>query len=205
MRRRSQSGGIRMWLVTRSRNSSRTLECGGIPFITCQRRSPRLSRGDVVQEIISLRKRVGVGLYWVATGAGYRSLANLFGIAKLFFLPDYIKLPQGDDLQEVLRGFRQSWGSPSVPGRSTGAVQRGSQWRQSRTKRHLAVQTAVTFKAIRYLSDSVPHLKVAWFWFENVRFNATCAVHTAKSKSDMVHIWAKKSDSAAVWPKPKSQ
>ena len=85
--------------------------------------------------------------------------------------------------------------SPSVLGRSMGAVQRGSEWRQSRIKCDLAVQTAVAFKKIWYVSDSVPHLKVAWFRFENVRFNATCAVHTAKSKSDMGHIWAKKSDS----------
>jgi len=85
--------------------------------------------------------------------------------------------------------------SPNVLGRSTGAVQLGSEWCQSRIKCHLAVQTAVAFKKIRYVSDSVPHLKVTWFRFENVKFNATCAVHTAKSKSDMGHIWAKKSDS----------
>jgi len=61
--------------------------------------------------------------------------------------------------------------SPSVLGRLTGAVQHGSEWRQSRIKCDLAVQTAVALKKIRYVSDSVPHLKVAWFWFENVRFN----------------------------------
>ena len=88
----------------------------------CQRLSPRLSRGDTsFRRSISLRKRVGVGLYWVATGAGYRTLANLFGIAKSsvcaivhdfckavhqVLMPDYNKLPQGEDLQEALRGFR---------------------------------------------------------------------------------------------------
>ena len=68
---------------------------------------------------------MGVGLYWVATGAGNRTLANLFGIAKSsvcviahdfckavheVLMLEYIKLSQGDDLQEVLRGFRQRWG-----------------------------------------------------------------------------------------------
>ena len=49
----------------------------------CQHLSPRLSTGDTsFRRSISLRKRVGLGLYWVATGAGCQTLANLFGIAK---------------------------------------------------------------------------------------------------------------------------
>ena len=74
-----------------------------------------------------MRKRVGVVLYWVATGAGYRTLANLFSIAKAsvcavvhdfckavhqVLMPDYNKLPQGEDLQEALRGFRERLVSP---------------------------------------------------------------------------------------------
>ena len=88
----------------------------------CQRLSPRHSRGHTsFRRSIYLRKQVGVGLYWVAMGADYRTLANLFGIAKSsvcaivhdfckavhqILIPDYIKIPQGDYLQEVL-GFRQ--------------------------------------------------------------------------------------------------
>ncbi len=103
----------------------------------CQRLSSRLSRRDTsFRRSISLRKQVGVGLYWLATGTGYRTLANLFGIAKSsvcsivhdfckavhhVLMPDYIKLPQGDDLQEVLRGFRQRWGFPQCAGAIDGS------------------------------------------------------------------------------------
>ena len=74
---------------------------------------------------------MGVGQYWVAKGEGYCTLANLFDIAKSsvcaivhdfckavhqVLMPDYIKIPQGDDLQEVLRGFRQRWGFPQCAG-----------------------------------------------------------------------------------------
>ena len=79
---------------------------------------------------------MGVGLNWVATGVGYRTLANLFGIAKSsvcaivhdfckavhqVHMPDYIKIPQGDDLQDVLRSFRKRWGFPQCAGAIDGS------------------------------------------------------------------------------------
>ncbi|KAL7874886.1 hypothetical protein SRHO_G00058560 [Serrasalmus rhombeus] len=68
----------------------------------------------------SLRKRVGASLYWLATGVGYHTLSNLFGIGKAsvcliirdfckavhyVLMPDYISLPQ-----DIFRGFRTRWG-----------------------------------------------------------------------------------------------
>ena len=114
-----------------------------------------------------MRKQIGVGLYCVATGEGYHTLANLFGIAKSsvcaivhdlcktvhqVLMPDYTKLPWGDDLQEVLRGFRQRWGFPQCAWANEGAVQRD----QNDVK--VALNATWLF---RLRSDSVPHLKVA--------------------------------------------
>ena len=83
---------------------------------------------------------------------------------------------------------------------STGVIvihlQRRSEWRQSRIKCNLAVQIAVAFKKIRYVFDSVPHSKVAWFWFEKMADSMRLVLFTL-SKANQIWVtyeW-KKSDS----------
>uniref|UniRef100_A0A3B3HKA2 DDE Tnp4 domain-containing protein n=1 Tax=Oryzias latipes TaxID=8090 RepID=A0A3B3HKA2_ORYLA len=81
----------------------------------CVRLSPILSYEDTtLRQPISVQKCVGVGLWWLATGAGYRTLAHLCGISaasvclivRVFchavrneMMREYIKLPEGEELQ----------------------------------------------------------------------------------------------------------
>uniref|UniRef100_A0A8P4GSU7 DDE Tnp4 domain-containing protein n=1 Tax=Dicentrarchus labrax TaxID=13489 RepID=A0A8P4GSU7_DICLA len=70
---------------------------------------------------ISVRKRVGVGLYWLATGTDYPIVHEFCKAVRQVLMPEFIKLPKGDALREVLQGFQMRCGFPQC----TGAIDGG--------------------------------------------------------------------------------
>uniref|UniRef100_A0A8C7YMI5 DDE Tnp4 domain-containing protein n=1 Tax=Oryzias sinensis TaxID=183150 RepID=A0A8C7YMI5_9TELE len=95
--------GQELW-VSNFRKRQETFE------MLCVRLSPILSYEDTTfRQPISVQKCVGVGLWWLASGAGYRTLAHLFGISAASvclivrefchalrneMMREYIKLPE---------------------------------------------------------------------------------------------------------------
>jgi hypothetical protein len=89
-----------------------------------------------MREAISVEKRVAVTVWKLATNIEYRTLSALFGIgrstvgditietckaiAKL--LPRYVKIPKGDSLKEVVKGFEECWGFPQAAGAIDGSI-----------------------------------------------------------------------------------
>uniref|UniRef100_A0A673H6V5 DDE Tnp4 domain-containing protein n=1 Tax=Sinocyclocheilus rhinocerous TaxID=307959 RepID=A0A673H6V5_9TELE len=103
----------------------------------CEWLSPRLSYEDTnFRQAISVQKHVAVGLWWLATGAGYRTLAHLFGISDASvclkvrefshavrheMIREYVMLPEGEELQTILLGFMIHWGFPQCAGAIDGS------------------------------------------------------------------------------------
>ena len=86
----------------------------------CDKLREQLQRDARVREVLSVELQVAVTLYFSAGTAEYRTIGNLFGLAKstvcecvkrvssaivdeLFEL--YVKFPEGNDLNEVVDGY----------------------------------------------------------------------------------------------------
>ena len=98
----------------------------------CTKLSPCICKADtVMRKSIAVQKRVALTLWFLATGADYRTIGHLFGVAKstvcvitkevcssivYLMLPEYIKMPQGNTLKEVIHGFERDHDFPQCAG-----------------------------------------------------------------------------------------
>uniref|UniRef100_A0A672MMQ1 DDE Tnp4 domain-containing protein n=1 Tax=Sinocyclocheilus grahami TaxID=75366 RepID=A0A672MMQ1_SINGR len=77
----------------------------------CEWLSPRLSYEDTnFRQAILVQKHVAVGIWWFATGTGYRTLAHLFGISDASVC--LIVREFSHELLTILLGFMKHWGFP---------------------------------------------------------------------------------------------
>ena len=84
-----------------------------------------------MRKAVSPRKRTAITLYYMSSTAEYRTIANLFGVSTSFVClcirdvckaitkklkNDFLKVPKGEDLREVMRLYKEKWGFPSCAG-----------------------------------------------------------------------------------------
>ena len=85
----------------------------------------------MMRKAIVTEKRLGITLWFLSTGADYRTIGHLFGVSKStvcvivkevcfciveLLLPDYIKVPTGSTLKAVIEGFKSDHGFPQCAG-----------------------------------------------------------------------------------------
>ena len=78
---------------------------------------------------VSVEERVAVTVWKLATNIEYRTLASLFGLGRstvgkivvetshaisTHLLPQYVKIPHGDKLKNIIEGFEACWGFPQA-------------------------------------------------------------------------------------------
>ena len=78
---------------------------------------------------VSVEQRVAVTVWKLATNVEYRTLAALFGLGRstvctivvqtchviaTHLLPQYVQIPQGEKLKEIVEGFETFWGFPQA-------------------------------------------------------------------------------------------
>ena len=98
----------------------------------CEQLHSELQHSDtVMRKSISVKKRVAVTLWFVATPSEYRTISHLFGIGRStvcciihetvrailkVLLKKYISFPMGSHLQNVIQGFEDKCNFHSVLG-----------------------------------------------------------------------------------------
>ena len=83
-----------------------------------------------MRKAVSVRRRLALKLYFLASTAEYRTIGNLFGVSRSFTcqcvkevccaiikqFPKAITFPKGDELHQVLQGYEERWRFPMCAG-----------------------------------------------------------------------------------------
>ena len=95
-------------------------------YVFCKRLTPYLQRKNTqLTRAICVEHRVAITLWYLATCGEYRTITHSFGVARCtlciivhdtgeaivdVLLKTYIHFPQGFELSEVVKGFKEKWG-----------------------------------------------------------------------------------------------
>ena len=85
---------------------------------------------------VSVEERVAVTVWKLATNVEYRTLSALFGLGRstvgkivvetchaisTYLMPQYVQVPRGEKLREIVDGFESFWGFPQAAGAIDGS------------------------------------------------------------------------------------
>ena len=103
----------------------------------CDQLRPVIEKQNTnMRECISLKRRVAITLWVLATTVDYRTVGHLFGVARNTvsiivhetcvaivdkLLPIYIQFPAGNELKKVIDGFKDMWNIPQCAGSIDGS------------------------------------------------------------------------------------
>ena len=98
----------------------------------CNELRSTIEKSDTeMRKAIPLEQRVALTLWFLAMNADYRTIGHLFGVSKptvcvvtkevcaaivKVLLPKYVRVPSGDELEKVVKGFRDELGFPQCAG-----------------------------------------------------------------------------------------
>ena len=87
-------------------------------------------KDTVMRSAITAKRRLAITLYFLASTAEYRTIANLFGVSRSFVclcvrdvskaitskLSHVVSFPHGDELVQIINDYEQRWGFPMCAG-----------------------------------------------------------------------------------------
>ena len=114
-------------IVTNTFTESENFRVSKATFLyLCDKLQSSIERQDTqLRSSVAVERRVAITLWCLATCGEYRTIAHLFGIARCtvcvifhdtcraivdVLLREYIQFPQGDQLRDVVEGFKCKWG-----------------------------------------------------------------------------------------------